>query len=149
MFFSKKKQQEEDRAISLRELEDAIAKYLNEQRKTNPNISYHVLFDENGNISYEMLKKFLPFTPTNQYVGTRNTFEFFEDTPENRRKVYLIDHVQEALDEYVIRKEAFPVKETSKELEICYLKLQPFLKDTPEFPLYLLPDYYLVNSEPK
>lgn len=148
MVFFKKKQVK-DKVISIRELEEAIARFLNEQRIKNPNISYRVLFGENGNITYSMLKPFLPFRPTNQFIGTKHTFEFFEDTPENRRKVYLIDHVQEALDEYILSKEAFPVKDDSANLEICYLKLQPFLEETPEFPLYLIPDYYLVNAEPK
>lgn len=148
MFFLKKKKKEA-MAISVEELETAISRFLYEQKKKNPNISYQVLFDENGNICYNLLKPFLPCIPTNQFIGTKHTFEFFEDTEKNQKKVRLIDHVQESLDDYVNDKDAFPVKENSRDFEICYMKLRPFLKEVPDFPLYLLPDYYLVHSEPK
>lgn len=138
------KQVSEEREITKEEVEQAVAQFL----EHNKRITYTVLVNEDYTINYKILKPYLPATPTNSFLVTRETLEIFEDSEINKHFVKEIDAVQRAVDLYVVDKETFPIIDGDSDRKISSIKLRPYLGHELEYDLYISEKHFLVTSKP-
>ncbi|MGM9985599.1 MAG: DUF3939 domain-containing protein [Bacillaceae bacterium] len=134
----------EEKEITKEELQYAMDSYL----KEHPHVSILSLVNDDHTIDYKLLKRYLKCKPVNTFIMAKETGEIFEDTEENREIVKWINHIQQAIDQYVYDKEVFPLKENTNNLEVCYMKLKPYLKNEPPVAMYVSEKYLTVSNQP-
>lgn len=142
-FFYKKKKKA--KVLTKTDIQMAIEQYLTE----HSHASIRSLINKDDTVDYTLLSKYLHCIPENYFIMSKETGEIFEDTEENKKLVKWINKIQQVVDQYVYDLHEFPVKENNEQLEICYMKLKPYLKELPPTVLYLSEKYYTITAQPE
>jgi len=124
--------------ISIEEVRRAAASFAKEKPE---GVHFSVLINEDNEIDYKFLLPYLKAIPLKTYYISRETYEIFED----KAFAQMIDRIQRAVDKYIDLEGKFPIVDGNPEMKIHYMKLQPYLKETPSFDTYLTPDENLIT----
>ncbi|MBU8908859.1 DUF3939 domain-containing protein [Desertibacillus haloalkaliphilus] len=146
MFFKKKKKAKEEYPVvdvSIDDIRQAITTCANELPM---GVSLRSFINDDCSINYELLKPFLKAIPERTYYMSKETFEVFE-SPDLPRT---IDQVQRAVDQYIQETKQLPVIPGNPDNKISYYMIRNYLKEEPEFELYLeVKDHLVTHRRPE
>ncbi len=124
--------------LSIEEVKHAVSQFSKEKPD---GVHLSVLIKDNHEIDYFLLAPYLKAIPSKAYYMSKETYEIFEDLSFAKT----IDLIQKAVDQYIDLEGKFPIVDRNQEMKICYLKLNPYLKDRPTFDTYLTADENLIT----
>jgi hypothetical protein len=128
------------RDISLEEVKHAISQFTKEKPHGVP---LGVLVGQHNEIDYSLLHPYLEGIPTQSYYMSKETYELFEDQEIARQ----IDHIQRAVDDYVVTAGRLPILDEDLRRKVNYQKLRPYLTIEPTIETYITEHEELITTE--